>query len=159
MRPLGRYPRRVIELLAIAIIASACGGDQRTAIDPPSEGSITSSTASSVSPSTDRSTPPTTTTPASPLESTTTTTTTTTLPPIDVEALLGANCTNCHGDDLQGGVGPALGAGGHAGDHGIEELIAVITDGRGQMPGWEGMLTGEEIAEIARFIEDLQDHG
>lgn len=164
MSLLSLSPRRVIALLAIAIIASACGGEQRTDIDPsPSEGSVTSSTAGSVAPTTDRSTPPTATTPTSPPESTTTTTTktttTTTLTPIDAEALLGANCTNCHGDDLQGGVGPSLGAGGHAGEHGIEELIAVITNGRGQMPGWEGILTSEEIVEIARFIGELQDHG
>lgn len=38
MRLLGLTPHRVIALLAIAIMTSACGGEERTAIDPsPSE--------------------------------------------------------------------------------------------------------------------------
>ena len=80
------------------------------------------------------------------------------MPPIDVVALLEAHCTVCHGADLEGGVGPALGAGGHAADHGFDELIEVIADGRGQMPAWKDVLTVDEIAEIARFIGELQGH-
>ena len=162
MRPSGLALRRVGAILTMGLVVSACGGESHSAQNPTSSATSATPSAASVSSTTDPDSPSTTVAESTTTSSTTTTlstsTTTTTLPPIDAEALLEANCTVCHGDQLQGGTGPALTAGGHAGDHGVEELIEVITNGRGRMPAWKGTLTDEEIAEVARFIEELQGH-
>ena len=68
---------------------------------------------------------------------------------IDGAALFGQRCASCHGGDGSGGIGPRL-AGGRAIAQfpDPQDQIAVVTNGRGGMPGFAGRLTDEEIAAI-----------
>ena len=163
MKLTSRLPPRAAALVVIALLVAACGGGTGTPAGtditveaaPVPTGVAPVTTGSTIVPSTTA--PPSTVPPTS--AATTSTVTTTTLISIDVPALLDAYCTVCHGADLQGGTGPALTAGGHAGDHGIDDLIEVITNGRGEMPAWGDVLTLEEITALVHHIGELQEHG
>jgi mono/diheme cytochrome c family protein len=66
-----------------------------------------------------------------------------------------ANCASCHGPE-GGGVGTKLGDGATAVRFAdIEDEIAVITNGSGSMPAWEGTLTAEEIRAVARYEREV----
>lgn len=62
------------------------------------------------------------------------------------------NCARCHGPEGGGGVGNKLSDGAVAQRFpDIEDHIAVIVEGVGSMPAWEGTLTPEEIRAVARY--------
>ena len=62
-----------------------------------------------------------------------------------------ARCATCHGVGGQGGVGPAL-AGVVATKYpNIEDQIAVVTNGKGEMPSWRGDLTPKEIRKVVEY--------
>jgi cytochrome c551 len=62
------------------------------------------------------------------------------------------SCASCHGQDGEGGIGPQLGDGAVAEAYpDIEDQIAVITNGRGNMPSFEGQLEPEQIEAVAPF--------
>lgn len=64
------------------------------------------------------------------------------------EEVVQKNCIGCHGSDLQGGAGPSLiGLGDR---YSTEELIDIITNGRGTMPG--GQAEGNEEAVVAYLL-------
>lgn len=67
-------------------------------------------------------------------------------------------CSNCHGDDLEGGVGPApaLGSGSTAADHPDTFLEATILDGRGRMPSFRSSLDDDQLARLIGFIREVQ---
>ena len=68
-----------------------------------------------------------------------------------------SSCARCHGFDLSGGTGPAIGAGSNAATLSTGELTGVITEGRGRMPSWGSRLDVEEIAAVVAYLEDA--HG
>lgn len=68
------------------------------------------------------------------------------------EALVKANCISCHGDQLQGGVGPALANIGSQDD--LEKIYSTIVKGKGGMPSFKGKLQDEEIANIAMWLSE-----
>jgi mono/diheme cytochrome c family protein len=62
------------------------------------------------------------------------------------------SCASCHGQDGEGGIGPQLGDGAVAEAYpDIADQIAVITNGRGNMPSFESQLTAEQIEAVATF--------
>ena len=70
---------------------------------------------------------------------------------IDGEALYNDECASCHGDDGGGGLGPSL--------QDLEssfpdqsEVVAIVTDGSGSMPGFGDDLSAEEIDAIVAYI-------
>ena len=68
----------------------------------------------------------------------------------------GANCEPCHGSNGQGahGEGAALHRGLTAAD-----VTAIATSGRRDMPSFRGVLTGEELRDVAGYIAgDLLPH-
>jgi mono/diheme cytochrome c family protein len=67
------------------------------------------------------------------------------------------NCAACHGAQLEGGVGPGLGSGGHAQGHTDAELVAIITNGRNAMPAFGEKLTEQQIADLVAFIREAGD--
>ena len=76
--------------------------------------------------------------------------------PADVgmaEAAYKSNCLACHGDQLQGGFGPALNAVGSSLSR--EQIYQVITKGRGNMPGFEGRLSDEEIINLTNWLAEM----
>ncbi len=75
-----------------------------------------------------------------------------TLDAASAEAAVKASCITCHGDQLQGGAGPALNqVGGHMD---TEALFSVISKGRGGMPAFKDQLKPEEIANIALYLAE-----
>jgi cytochrome c551 len=68
----------------------------------------------------------------------------------------GNRCSSCHGSNAEGGLGPQLSDGKvKARFPEIEDQIAVITNGRGGMPGFKGKLTDEQIRAVAEYERSL----
>jgi cytochrome c551 len=65
-------------------------------------------------------------------------------------------CSNCHGDDLSGGIGPALGPGSEAAERPEAFLESAIMDGRGRMPSFESSLDEDQLGRLIGFIREEQ---
>lgn len=61
-------------------------------------------------------------------------------------------CARCHGVDLDGGVGPALGSGSNAAEEDDEYLEFTILNGRGRMPSFSTL----DEAQVDRLIAHLR---
>ncbi|WP_025692991.1 c-type cytochrome [Paenibacillus zanthoxyli] len=72
--------------------------------------------------------------------------------PAKAEQIVKANCITCHGDQLQGGVGPSLQQEGN--NHNAEQIYSIVTKGRGQMPSFKDKLAPEEIANVAMWLSE-----
>jgi cytochrome c6 len=74
----------------------------------------------------------------------------------DAPALFAQKCAVCHGKDGKGSpAGLKLGAKDlSATKLSAEEMEKVIAGGRGKMAAYQGKLTGEQIAALARFVKD-----
>ena len=66
-------------------------------------------------------------------------------------------CANCHGNDLNGGVGPAVGAGSNSAAQDDDFLILTITRGRGPMPSFESTLSEEQISRVVDYLRTEQE--
>jgi mono/diheme cytochrome c family protein len=65
-------------------------------------------------------------------------------------------CSNCHGDDLEGRIGPALGSGSTAADHPDTFFEASILDGRGRMPSFRTSLDDDQLVRLIAFLREVQ---
>jgi mono/diheme cytochrome c family protein len=65
-------------------------------------------------------------------------------------------CANCHGDSLQGAVGPALGPGSDSAQQPDEFLTVAISQGRGRMPSFQSSLSDEQVVRLVGFIRQEQ---
>jgi mono/diheme cytochrome c family protein len=65
-------------------------------------------------------------------------------------------CANCHGDSLEGAVGPSLAAGSDAANQPDEFLRVTISDGRGRMPSFQSSLTHDQVGRLISFIRQEQ---
>lgn len=65
------------------------------------------------------------------------------------EALYGSTCAVCHGDSGEGASGPALS--GEVSDE--RELATVIWYGEGDMAGYEGLLTEQDVADLIVYLK------
>ena len=75
-----------------------------------------------------------------------------TLEAASAEATVKANCIACHGDQLQGNVGPSL---QHEGsEHDADGIYSIVSKGRGQMPSFKNKLAPEEIANVALWLAE-----
>jgi len=137
-------------LLAFALFAAGCGGSESvpTGPAPPETTTSTAPTTTSTAPTTTTTVAQTTTAP------TTTSTTTSTIPEPTAPDLYAANCAQCHGVQLEGGVGPALGPGGHAQGHSDAELVELVTSGQNTMPGFGETLSPEQIIALIAYIRE-----
>ncbi|MBY6272672.1 MAG: cytochrome c [Caldibacillus debilis] len=62
------------------------------------------------------------------------------------------NCSSCHGDQYQGGVGPALkGVGSRLSE---DEIKDVLKNGRGQMPA--GLVPDNQLDAMAKWLMSLK---
>jgi polyvinyl alcohol dehydrogenase (cytochrome) len=66
-------------------------------------------------------------------------------------------CASCHGSGGEGSSGPSLA--GVADRLSVEDHTAIVRDGRGQMPGWDGTLTDEEIEAVVAYERDVLSGG
>ena len=64
------------------------------------------------------------------------------------EAVYKKSCASCHGQSLEGGVGPALDKVG--GKYSQDEIKDIIANGRGGMPG--GLLQGDDVDKVAEWL-------
>jgi mono/diheme cytochrome c family protein len=138
----------------MALVAAACGGGEDSVQAPPTTIGTTTTLAATTS-----SLPTTTTvvTTSTTLATTTTVVTTTTMAEPTVADVYATNCAACHGAELEGGVGPGLGSGGHAPGHADAELVGIITNGKNAMPGFVDKLTEQQIVNLVAFIRDADD--
>lgn len=68
-------------------------------------------------------------------------------------------CARCHGPDLEGGVGPALGPGSNASNQDDEYLHSTIRDGRGRMPSFRQTLDSDQIDRVVEYLRSVQRDG
>ncbi len=75
-------------------------------------------------------------------------------------AIFAQNCTACHGQQAQGGVGPALKNNTFIKTGGDQSVFQTIANGRPgtAMPGWltSGKLTASQINDVIAFLKTLQ---
>lgn len=65
-------------------------------------------------------------------------------------------CASCHGDDLEGRVGPALGPESNAAVQPDEFLVFTIANGRGRMPSFSSTLEARQIDMLVAYIREVQ---
>ncbi len=65
-------------------------------------------------------------------------------------------CARCHGADLGGGIGPALGAGSDLVDRTDEYIEGVLRGGRGSMPAFGNTLDDVQIDRLIGFLRSEQ---
>lgn len=71
-------------------------------------------------------------------------------PPETGPDIYAATCATCHGPSGQGFVGPSL-VDTALKYPNIADEIAIVTNGRGQMPAWGGRLTTKQIANVVEY--------
>jgi mono/diheme cytochrome c family protein len=64
------------------------------------------------------------------------------------EEIVSGNCISCHGDNLQGGMGPALGKIGSK--YNQNEIEDIINNGKNAMPA--GVISKEEATVVAEWL-------
>ena len=65
-------------------------------------------------------------------------------------------CANCHGSDLNGGVGPPVGAESNSAAQDDDFLVLTITRGRGPMPSFESTLSDDQISRVVDYLRTEQ---
>lgn len=65
-------------------------------------------------------------------------------------------CSNCHGDQLEGGIGPPLGLGSNSADRPDEYLRVTITEGRGRMPSFSSSLSEDQVRRLIDYLREAQ---
>ena len=66
-------------------------------------------------------------------------------------------CSRCHGDDLQGGIGPPLGPGSNAAEQPDAFLVITVEHGRGRMPSFSTVLDDQQLERLIGFLREEQD--
>lgn len=66
-----------------------------------------------------------------------------------------AHCADCHGDSLEGGIGPAL-VDAELG-HPDSDFVEFVTDGKGDMDGFRDELSSDEILSVVDFVRQVQN--
>jgi len=65
-------------------------------------------------------------------------------------------CSYCHGVDLEGNIGPALGAGSDIVFEDDEFIFERISEGIDEMPGFGNVFTDEQIQDIIDYLRSEQ---
>ncbi|GAA4718927.1 cytochrome c551 [Brevibacillus fulvus] len=66
------------------------------------------------------------------------------------EALFKNNCSSCHGQNLEGAVGPNLQQVGSR--YSKDDILGILQNGKGAMPG--GLVSGDDAQTIASWLAD-----
>jgi len=68
------------------------------------------------------------------------------------EEIYQQSCVSCHGENYEGGVGPALtGVGNRLS---ADQITDVLKNGRGAMPG--GLVPEEKLDEMTQWLSEIQ---
>ncbi|WP_240414109.1 c-type cytochrome [Paenibacillus periandrae] len=70
----------------------------------------------------------------------------------DASAIYKQNCVSCHGNALEGAVGPSLQKAGAK--YSKDQLATILNNGKGAMPSFKGKLTDTEIGALATWLAD-----
>jgi glucose dehydrogenase/cytochrome c5 len=70
------------------------------------------------------------------------------------DATYEARCATCHGSDGSGGHAPALGDGVAAEAYTVDEMVAIVAEGRDGMPAFADDLTDDQIAAVVAYVRD-----
>jgi mono/diheme cytochrome c family protein len=73
------------------------------------------------------------------------------------EEIYRERCASCHGGDGGGGSGPPLE--GVADRLSLDDQIAVVTDGRAEMPAWGDTLSEDDIAAVVDYQRTVLSPG
>lgn len=65
-------------------------------------------------------------------------------------------CANCHGADLSGAIGPALGPGSDAATRPDRFLELTVLRGRGSMPSFSSSLNEEQLQRLIDYMREVQ---
>jgi mono/diheme cytochrome c family protein len=65
-------------------------------------------------------------------------------------------CANCHGDQYEGGLGPALGPGTNSAAQPDEFLRMSILEGMGRMPSFASSLSPDQVEVLVAHLRDVQ---
>jgi mono/diheme cytochrome c family protein len=68
----------------------------------------------------------------------------------DGAAIYKKSCISCHGDNLQGAMGPNLQKVGSKLSK--DQIVTIITNGKGSMPSFKGKLSDTEIVALADWL-------
>jgi cytochrome c551 len=68
----------------------------------------------------------------------------------DAESIYKQNCMSCHGNNMEGAIGPSLQKVG--GKYNKDQIVAILTDGRGVMPSFKNKLSSNEIISLADWL-------
>jgi len=66
--------------------------------------------------------------------------------------LYSSSCAHCHGSDLAGGVGPALGAGSNSATLSDQQIKDVIRIGPGAMTSFGDRFSEEQLDSLVVFL-------
>lgn len=79
-------------------------------------------------------------------------------PPLDASGLeiYEQVCSNCHGQDLSGAIGPDIGPDSNAASQDDAFLRLTITRGRGSMPSFGSTLAEEQIDRVIDYLRSRQ---
>jgi len=66
-------------------------------------------------------------------------------------------CGRCHGDNLEGSIGPALGPGSNAATQPDEFLRVTIEQGRGRMPSFSSSLNDVQLERLIVYLREVQN--
>jgi mono/diheme cytochrome c family protein len=65
-------------------------------------------------------------------------------------------CANCHGDNLNGGIGPPLGPGSNTANQADAFLEFTIMNGRGRMVSFSSSLNDEQLDRLVVYLREEQ---
>jgi mono/diheme cytochrome c family protein len=65
-------------------------------------------------------------------------------------------CARCHGANLEGVIGPALGPGSEVAEEADDFIEFTIIHGRGRMPSFSSTLGGAQIDRLVVYIRGVQ---
>ncbi len=68
-------------------------------------------------------------------------------------------CARCHGPDLAGGIGPAIGAGSRTAENPDSYIETTVTRGRGRMPSFGRVLDDAQLDLLVSYIRERQADG
>ncbi len=73
---------------------------------------------------------------------------------VEGRSIFEERCRSCHGADGRGGSGPDL-AGVEERFPDIADQVAVVTNGRGAMPGWGEALSDDQIRAVVLYTREV----
>jgi len=70
--------------------------------------------------------------------------------------LYSSACAHCHGSDLAGGVGPALGSGSNAATLSDQQIVDVVRIGPGAMTSFGDRFSQAQLDSLVDYLRTLQ---